>query len=247
MIHHLHNTYATVPGGHAKVEKLASTSLPSFNELLTSIPLPNEFRSRQSSSTSDNGVVSPQQQNNYISVIPYAQTTPRSRMVQVSPASFGHISPHPPQQFVQPYGAYSYQACVPQAFNSPWTFTGFPGGPQVIAASLGSPTILNGNEDFEKKLRSYSTSDLIISGNGVIIKDPKRKHICKVCSRTFTTSGHLARHGRIHTGERKHVCPWPTCDTRFSRQDNCMQHYKTHTNGKNKRSKTGKLSSKSFT
>ncbi|CAI5760371.1 unnamed protein product [Candida verbasci] len=66
-------------------------------------------------------------------------------------------------------------------------------------------------------------------------RDPKRKHVCKVCTRSFTTSGHLARHNRIHTGERKHLCPWPTCNARFARQDNCMQHYKTHTNGKNKR------------
>ena len=69
------------------------------------------------------------------------------------------------------------------------------------------------------------------------LRDPKRKHVCKVCSRCFTTSGHLARHNRIHTGERKHQCPWPTCSARFARQDNCMQHYKTHTNSKNKESK----------
>ncbi|KAI5960805.1 NRG1 [Candida pseudojiufengensis] len=68
-------------------------------------------------------------------------------------------------------------------------------------------------------------------------KDPRRKHVCRVCSRSFTTSGHLARHNRIHTGERKHECPWPSCEARFARQDNCMQHYKTHTNGKNKRSR----------
>lgn len=65
-------------------------------------------------------------------------------------------------------------------------------------------------------------------------KDSKRRYVCKVCARPFTTSGHLARHNRIHTGERKHQCPWPTCHARFARQDNCMQHYKTHVNGKRK-------------
>lgn len=64
---------------------------------------------------------------------------------------------------------------------------------------------------------------------------PKRKHTCKSCGRSFTTLGHLARHNRTHTGERKHVCPWPLCEARFARQDNCMQHYKIHTYGKNKR------------
>lgn len=63
----------------------------------------------------------------------------------------------------------------------------------------------------------------------------RRKHLCKTCGRSFTTLGHLARHNRTHTGERKHVCPWQDCGTRFSRQDNCVQHYKTHLSGKNKK------------
>ncbi|KAH3900703.1 transcriptional regulator NRG1 SCDLUD_003703 [Saccharomycodes ludwigii] len=63
----------------------------------------------------------------------------------------------------------------------------------------------------------------------------RRKHICKVCGNGFTTSGHLARHRRIHTGEKNHVCPYSECNQRFSRHDNCIQHYKTHfkKNGRN--------------
>lgn len=52
---------------------------------------------------------------------------------------------------------------------------------------------------------------------------PKKKHVCSTCSRAFTTSGHLARHTRIHTGERNHKCPFPGCETRCSRQDNLQQ------------------------
>ncbi len=62
-----------------------------------------------------------------------------------------------------------------------------------------------------------------------------RRYQCKICSKFFTTSGHLARHTRIHTGVKNHVCPFEGCNARFSRQDNCMQHYKTHLNGKKSR------------
>ncbi|KAK0230094.1 hypothetical protein IW262DRAFT_1452995 [Armillaria fumosa] len=56
----------------------------------------------------------------------------------------------------------------------------------------------------------------------------KKKHICGTCERAFTTSGHLARHSRVHTGERNHKCPFPGCETRCSRQDNLQQHYRIH-------------------
>ncbi|KAJ8074334.1 transcriptional repressor [Marasmius tenuissimus] len=56
----------------------------------------------------------------------------------------------------------------------------------------------------------------------------KKKHVCPTCDRAFTTSGHLARHSRVHTGEKNHKCPFPGCETRCSRQDNLQQHYRIH-------------------
>jgi uncharacterized Zn-finger protein len=50
----------------------------------------------------------------------------------------------------------------------------------------------------------------------------KRRYECAICRKTFTTSGHVARHNRIHTGEKNFQCPEPGCSQRFSRQDNCM-------------------------
>ncbi|KAK9474493.1 uncharacterized protein V1510DRAFT_360889, partial [Dipodascopsis tothii] len=56
-----------------------------------------------------------------------------------------------------------------------------------------------------------------------------KRYMCH-CGKSFTTSGHLARHMRVHTGEKNYVCPEEGCEARFSRQDNCMQHYRTHQN-----------------
>ena len=62
----------------------------------------------------------------------------------------------------------------------------------------------------------------------VTVKKTVRKYTCH-CAKSFTTSGHLARHSRIHTGEKNYECRWEGCGARFSRQDNCMQHFRTHT------------------
>ncbi len=49
-------------------------------------------------------------------------------------------------------------------------------------------------------------------------KANKRNYPCTDCSKTFSTSGHLARHRRLHTGDKPHECPYNNCDKKFSRQ-----------------------------
>nr|GAT49038.1 predicted protein [Mycena chlorophos] len=54
------------------------------------------------------------------------------------------------------------------------------------------------------------------------------QHVCPLCKKHFTTSGHLKRHVEIHSGSRNFPCPIPGCETRCSRADNLQQHIKTH-------------------
>ena len=66
-------------------------------------------------------------------------------------------------------------------------------------------------------------------------KLPKKKYPCPhaakySCSDTFTTSGHAARHGKKHTGEKNIHCP--TCNKAFTRKDNMKQHERTHKNAR---------------
>ncbi|PWY81930.1 C2H2 transcription factor [Aspergillus heteromorphus CBS 117.55] len=72
-----------------------------------------------------------------------------------------------------------------------------------------------------------STKDSMAAKSGV----RKNKYPCPFaashgCSATFTTSGHAARHGKKHTGEKSVHCP--ICNKAFTRKDNMKQHIRTH-------------------
>ena len=69
------------------------------------------------------------------------------------------------------------------------------------------------------------------SGSGSRTTGQKNKYPCPYaashgCSATFTTSGHAARHGKKHTGEKSVHCP--ICNKAFTRKDNMKQHIRTH-------------------
>ncbi|KAF9433320.1 hypothetical protein BGZ76_009610 [Entomortierella beljakovae] len=59
-----------------------------------------------------------------------------------------------------------------------------------------------------------------------------KKHICPVpnCFKSFTRSGHLARHIRSHTSEKLFVCPVESCGLGFTRSDALREHAKVHVN-----------------
>lgn len=185
-------------------------ALPSFNELITSIPLTQELHPATPES-----IASPQQ---YYS--PIRSSSPKI-MYAKQPNYNYQYSP-----------VYTVPNTLPNTISIPNTAPIVAINTAVPVNNPAMPIMTPGYSYNSLASPSYSPMSPMIK-----LKDIKRKHVCKICSRSFTTSGHLARHNRIHTGERKHCCPWPTCDARFARQDNCMQHYKTHTNGKTKRSK----------
>lgn len=178
------------------------TKLPSFSELLTSIPLPTEFYT-----TTSAPVEAP--------VIPH--------MSAQKPA-LAHLSQSMPS-YTTDGASVSPKTVLDNQIDIPTP-------PPTADHTLHSP-----ESKIIRSLSPVGSESLVTSATDSPRSDLKRKYVCKTCARSFTTSGHLARHNRIHTGERKHLCPWPSCDARFARQDNCMQHYKTHTNGKNKRIK----------
>ncbi|KAL9556409.1 hypothetical protein MBANPS3_001899 [Mucor bainieri] len=104
-----------------------------------------------------------------------------------------------------------------------------------IAMSVPSPPSSDNSDENTSTVDAVSTPTS--SSTPVESSSSKRKYHCTEpgCAKSFTTSGHLARHNRIHTGEKNFPCLFPGCLSRFSRQDNMMQHYRTHMSPKSKR------------
>ncbi|KAI4268076.1 MAG: hypothetical protein LQ337_008050 [Flavoplaca oasis] len=106
-----------------------------------------------------------------------------------------------------------------------------PASPTTTAPKL-SPTKAKSSSQTASTQTNSSSSPTTASG------PPKKKFPCPhasrfSCSDTFTTSGHAARHGKKHTGEKSVVCP--TCNKAFTRKDNMKQHERTHKNTTNRK------------
>ncbi|RZF31841.1 hypothetical protein LSTR_LSTR017459 [Laodelphax striatellus] len=66
-----------------------------------------------------------------------------------------------------------------------------------------------------------SNKDVPLTGN-------KKKHVCEVCNKAFTSIGHKNRHKMIHEGLKPYLCE--TCGVRFSQKATLKIHTLSHKN-----------------
>ena len=153
------------------------------------------------------------------------------------PASYqthpSHPHPHgPPPTSTQPLATPSNPlTSTPTHLSSSTSFGQAPDSAgQSIASSDfiksdGSDTPDAGNDSMKPRLNASGHGSGMKGKNGATgpAEGKTKPHICQICSRAFTTGGHLQRHQRIHTGVKAFKCPYPGCETRTSRQDNLQQ------------------------
>ncbi|EXJ86247.1 hypothetical protein A1O1_06617 [Capronia coronata CBS 617.96] len=138
------------------------------------------------------------------------------------------ISPNMPDQFSSkqmPSIMSNHYPLIPAPLHP--SLAHLPPATSANSASGIAPVASAPQPNLQTKIASPATT----TSTGTTPK--KNKYPCPYaqshnCQATFTTSGHAARHGKKHTGEKGVHCP--ICNKAFTRKDNMKQHERTHKN-----------------
>lgn len=193
--------------------------------------------SSKSSSSMDStpSPLTPAYNLNNSSLLPYDSLLRQEMASSYLPSPTG-ITPFMEQSMmIGPISQIGQETSYPKVIPSitPVMYPGMPG--PIDLAHLPTPT-LSTNPSISSTTSSIQPQAQTSPVGGTANNNPigkKNKYPCPYaqshnCSATFTTSGHAARHGKKHTGEKGVHCP--ICDKAFTRKDNMKQHERTHRN-----------------
>ena len=132
------------------------------------------------------------------------------------------LSPSLPQQMMQ----FEAKAAIPLLPPANYPLVPATSEIQQIPTPASSSTSNVSNHNLNSRASTAPSSNSSSNTAGKKNKYPCPYAASHNCHATFTTSGHAARHGKKHTGEKGVHCP--ICNKAFTRKDNMKQHERTH-------------------
>ncbi|KIP09485.1 hypothetical protein PHLGIDRAFT_316055 [Phlebiopsis gigantea 11061_1 CR5-6] len=129
-----------------------------------------------------------------------------------------HSSPPLQRTILAPYYTIPASQDSPQDPQSP---SDYPQSPTFASTSFGTGMFDDTERGKGKKLQDKAIQDAA-----------PREHTCENCGKIFTRRSDLARHMRIHTGERPFPCHEPGCGKSFIQRSALLVHQRVHSGEK---------------
>ncbi|KAJ3076570.1 hypothetical protein HDU98_002090 [Podochytrium sp. JEL0797] len=82
--------------------------------------------------------------------------------------------------------------------------------------------------DSDLEMHSHTLFPEVFQNKKRAVRATPVAYICQICHTSLTTISHHSRHMRSHYGVKPYTCKLDTCNRRFSRKDNMLQHYASH-------------------